>query len=355
MRMFWELIREQKGQGIVEYGLILALVAMATLASVGDSVGNSVGDNIVKANVTFLEPIDRVEKPLDKEEGPLDKEEGPLDKEEVVDPREERVDHLVKNEGYVPVSSADELENLLKNKTQVSGEGTKWEGQYELGLNKKYIQASDIDLGGIKRVKPIGGKSRPFKGTFDGGGYVMSGLSVSQKSKDYGGLFGRAVGATFENIGLVNVDIKGDEFVGGLVGHQSKGSTIVNSYVEGNVFGDGDNVGGLVGYQQRESSVVGSYANVSVQGKGDFTGGLVGNQERNSFVKNSYALGKVSSKGDYVGGLMGRNAGSVITDSSWANDVTHEGVGVARGKFSHVNVVGRPRIEIEGIIMDLIQ
>ena len=52
--------------------------------------------------------------------------------------------------------------------------------------------------------------------------------------------------AEITNVGLLDVDITGNNRVGGLVGDNSGGGTITNSYATGTASGN-NNVGGLVG------------------------------------------------------------------------------------------------------------
>ena len=60
------------------------------------------------------------------------------------------------------------------------------------------ILTANIDLGGEENPwTPIGNKSAQFKGTFDGGYHVISGLYVSGTT--YSGLFGNVKGGTVKN------------------------------------------------------------------------------------------------------------------------------------------------------------
>ena len=66
---------------------------------------------------------------------------------------------------------------------------------------------------------PIGNISDPFTGTFNGNGHTITGLLINRLDISNVGLFG-AIGAsgTVSNVGLINVNIHGNNFVGGLVG-----------------------------------------------------------------------------------------------------------------------------------------
>ena len=133
--------------------------------------------------------------------------------------------------------------------------------------------------------QPIGDSSTAFTGQFEGNGFTISNLTIDRNGTfRYGffvvGFFGfTSDEAEIANVGLLNVNITGNDRVGGLVGFNR--GTITNSYATGSVSGN----------------------NVST---GDVVGGLVGGN--GGTITNSYATGSVS--GDYrVGGLVGSNEG----------------------------------------------
>ena len=109
--------------------------------------------------------------------------------------------------------------------------------------------------------------------------------------------------------------VKGDWYVGGVVGCSSGGSSasasVTNCYNIGDVSGS-DHVGGVVGYNAvtpwGDSSVTNCYNTGSVSGP-DSVGGVVGYNDGGS-VTNSYNTGKVSG-GNTVGGVVGYNSGNV--------------------------------------------
>ena len=161
--------------------------------------------------------------------------------------------------------------------------------------------------------QPIGdSSSNAFTGKFEGNGFTISNLKINRSDTGNVGLFGTVEQeAEITNVGLLGVDIMGDNFVGSLVGWNS-GSTITNSYVTGSVSGFGDNVGGLVGWNS-SGTITNSYATGFVLGSGSSVGGLVG--ENSGTITNSYAKGSVAGSGDSVGGLVGGNSSGTITNS----------------------------------------
>ena len=150
---------------------------------------------------------------------------------------------------------------------------------------------------------PIGNSTDPFATTFEGNGHTIRHLFVDRNT-DYVGLFGHTEGAFFviRHVVLTNVEVTGNDYVGGLVGRNAGG--ISGSCVTGQVSGH-TYTGGLVGYN--DSGITGSYATGQVSGH-TYTGGLVG---YNSFaIVGSCATGRVSGS-DRVGGLSGTSGHSI--------------------------------------------
>ena len=164
--------------------------------------------------------------------------------------------------------------------------------------------------------EPIGNNESPFNGTFDGNGHEISDLNIKRGGTSGIGIFGfTSEEVEIKDIGLVDVDVKGLGYVGGLVGY-NKG-TISDSHVTGEVSGV-SSIGGLVGLSQ-EGDVKTSYATSDVSGMGGTVGGLVGLSHS---IHESYATGDVSGSGA-VGGLVGLTRGT-ISRSFATGDVNGE-------------------------------
>lgn len=73
----------------------------------------------------------------------------------------------------------------------------------------------NLDLTGWA-CTPIGTNAYPFKGTFDGDGNVITGITVKEKGN--AGLFGVLAG-TVKNLTLSGASVSGSGYVGGLVGY----------------------------------------------------------------------------------------------------------------------------------------
>lgn len=149
-----------------------------------------------------------------------------------------------------------------------------------------------------------------YKGTFDGGGYTISGLKVS--GDDYVGLFGCIKDATIKNL-KVSGKVTGKDYVGGIVGRADGSAKIQNchNYCEVESSGGRQHTGGIVGYA-KDSSTISDCGNVgkvslSSPGPGEYVvGGVVGWKE-NGTVQNCYNMGQVSGTGFNVdaGGIVG--------------------------------------------------
>ena len=139
-----------------------------------------------------------------------------------------------------------------------------------------------------------------FRAVLDGNGHRIAGLHVDRPETDYVGLFG-ATFALIEDLRLVDVDVAGARYVGGLVGYARTpyiGRTITGCLVTGKVEGVFE-VGGLLG---RSNQIVeASFSTAAVTGT-DNVGGVVGGAVGE--VRRSFATGTVSGEST-VGGLVG--------------------------------------------------
>ena len=188
---------------------------------------------------------------------------------------------------------------------------------------------TNIDLTG-KDWTPIGTSySNTYKGTFDGGGHTIKGLTVTTND-EYAGLFGRLGEAgTVKNVVMEGVQITSNQInggsIGGVVGF-SRG-TIENCTVSGSVSGT-VYVGGVVGAQWG-GSITGCSSSATVKGMVD-VGGVVGQTNGNTTLTACYATGKVTleidpQKNISGGGLVGFNGGSSLLACYATGNVTSTG------------------------------
>ncbi|QJD86607.1 S-layer homology domain-containing protein [Cohnella herbarum] len=211
------------------------------------------------------------------------------------------------------IAHADQL-NDVRNHLEVPG--------------NYFILTADIDLSSYSTDvgwAPI----NDFNGNIDGKGYTITGLTINRPIESNIGLFGiTSDGSSIANMKLENVNVKGENQVGGLVGRHQNG-TISNSYVSGSVSGifdpiswqNGRSVGGLVG--TNEGTINTSYSTAGLKGA-SYIGGLVG--ENNGTIDNSYATGNVE-RASGAGGLVGVNNGTISNSYGSGNVEAPSGAG----------------------------
>jgi prepilin-type N-terminal cleavage/methylation domain-containing protein len=197
-------------------------------------------------------------------------------------------------------------------------------------LDGKYIVVADIDLSGYSDGRgwtPIGERDKvvtddhEFTGIFDGGNYVISNLTINRSSDDQG-LFGYINGAEIRNVKLVNININGGRYTGGLVGHSQR-SLITDCSVTGNVSG-GSHTGGLIGRcDNSEPTIVSGCSTAGSVSGGNYTGGLVGTTY--GPISNSFATNTVEGSGQCTGGLVGQNYGGTISHCYSTGEVSNTG------------------------------
>lgn len=255
--------------------------------------------------------------------------------------------YIIEDDGSYTVYNADGLMNIAE---LVNGGKT----DINITLDK------NIDLTG-KAWTPIGTDyDNSYKGTFDGGGHTITGLTFTTNdefaglfgwlnragtvknvvmegvqitsNQIYGGSIGGVVGnswGTIENCS-VSGSVNGEVYVGGVVGKQTSGSMTgcsSSATVKGTV-----NVGGVAGESWGSMTACYATGNVTLEiypGKDISGGGVVGFKGGNS-VLACYATGNVNSKGSstgnvHIGGLFGYKYATAIA-CYWKNN-KEQGIG----------------------------
>ena len=102
-------------------------------------------------------------------------------------------------------------------------------------------------------------------------------------------------------------EIKGEEFIAGIVGANFTMGDVSKSYNKGNISGV-NNVGGIVG--TNNASVTSVYNTGDIKTEGYRAGGICGQNATDSFIYNSYNIGKVEGL-ESVGGVVGGDFGTI--------------------------------------------
>ena len=187
----------------------------------------------------------------------------------------------------------------------------------------------NIDLTG-KDWTPIGTDyDNSYKGTFDGGGHTITGLTFTTND-EFAGLFGWLNRAgTVKNVVMEGVQITSNQIYGGSIGGVVGYSwgTIENCSVSGSVSGT-VYVGGVVG-AQIGGSITGCSSSATVKGTVD-VGGVAGQTNSSATLTACYATGNVTieinpTKNIAGGSLVGMNAGSSLLACYATGNVTSTG------------------------------
>ena len=234
----------------------------------------------------------------------------------------------------------------------------------------------NIDLTG-KDWTPIGTDyNNSYKGTFDGGGHTITGLTFTTNdefaglfgwlnragsvknvvmegvqitsNQIYGGSIGGVVGygwGTIENCS-VSGSVSGTVYVGGVVGVQIGGS-ITGCSSSATVKGTVD-VGGVAGQTNSSATLTACYATgnviIEMDPKKNIAGGSLVGMNAGSSLLACYATGNVTSTGSstgylHIGGFLGNNYANVMTACYWKNN--HEqGIGYNKKSTEATKVDG---------------
>ncbi len=198
------------------------------------------------------------------------------------------------------------------------------------------------DAGYAATWTPIGRNSTYlFRGTFDGDGHVITGLTTPSAYGDFSGLFGY-VGSegTVQNVGIEDGNISGEYSAGGVAGRNY--GTVTNCYFTGKVTGN-HGVGGVVG--NNHGTVRNSYSLGTVSGEKNI-GGVVGFNDDGTVV-NCYNIGSVTANSFYPGGVVGYNTGSSTVEYCYYNSEILNDI-PAIGNGSETNAEGLSTAEMTG-------
>lgn len=210
------------------------------------------------------------------------------------------------------ISTADQLK-LFRDIVNGTGGQTQNRGAYA-------VLTTNIDLNN-EPWTPIGnyteGNQIYYEGTFDGGGYTISGLNVTGKFR-CASLFGAVKGGTIKNLTVAgnvshNYSSTGlDCHVGGIVGSALDAATIENCSNNCSVTGgSGDFIGGIAGSNINNARIIDCYNVGTITGTIIETGGVTGFNM--GTISNCYNVGtiKMLHNSNAVGEIVGNNVGTV--------------------------------------------
>lgn len=233
-------------------------------------------------------------------------------------------------DGAHQVSTADQLKAVARG-----GDDTG-----DCGRRALYLQTQTIHLTGLWVPIPFS-----FRGTYDGGGHHISGLTVALPEVGLGasnaGMFSVLGNAgQLRNVHLMGASVTGNRnTVGMFAGYMDFGSRIVASSASGTVVGVSPIqwAGGFTGYNL--GTIQTSYSSASVSGT-ERVGGIAG--ENVFVIRDSYSTGTVTGT-NFVGGIVGDNSQDIFNSYS---------TGAVSGTSSVGGLVGRDTSLVENSFFD---
>ncbi|MBU1145496.1 MAG: hypothetical protein KJ971_06555 [Firmicutes bacterium] len=203
-----------------------------------------------------------------------------------------------------------------------------------IDMSKSYILMNDLDLQDIEWI-PLGSYLTPYDGTFDGNGFTISNMSITNKNDYYNGLFA-SISGNILNLTLDQASIAySSNFISyaGLLAGSTTGD-VTNVTVSGDITitstSGNTYVGLLAGFTSANitatmiaeefvpNTISGIYAEGSIDATCPnflFAGGLIG-KAYNSEVLDSFVNVGITAKTNiyraYVGGLIGHHYGGIL-------------------------------------------
>lgn len=238
------------------------------------------------------------------------------------------------------ISTPEELAGLAYNVNK----GTSYSNKYFLMTNDIYLNdtrnySSWDEVPPANQWTPIGGhdismeknNTYNFEGIFNGNNHTVYGMYYLNNNLNYVGLFGYVQNATISNVKISKSYIKGNSYVGGMVGYAvtkdiystkdyKEKTSILNCYTSIKVNGIDSYIGGVVGYlyidrmAYIENGDIATYIDMcsntdDIIGN-SYVGGIVGYADIYSYPPETMCITKCFNtamiSGDkYVGGIVG--------------------------------------------------
>lgn len=232
---------------------------------------------------------------------------------------------LVMALGVTTISWASEVENVAQT---TKGNTTTQYSSLAEALNAAK-DGGTVEL--LKNVTltgnwtTVGTETEPFKGTFDGKGYTITGLIIPTSDNEYMGFIGMLDGGTVKNVKFASVSVTGKNDVGTAVGRIINGGIVSGVQVLGGTVSGAKRVGGVVG-SIKASGTVSDCTNAAVVTANDRNaGGIVGSAYytetgKQMYITNCVNNGAVTASGvcGVCGGIVSLSAANVSGNTNTA-------------------------------------
>ena len=229
---------------------------------------------------------------------------------------------LVMALGVTTISWASEVENVAQT---TKGNTTTQYSSLAEALNAAK-DGGTVEL--LKNVTltgnwaTVGTETEPFKGTFDGKGYTITGLIIPTSDNEYMGFIGMLDGGTVKNVKFASVSVTGKNDVGTAVGRIINGGIVSGVQVLGGTVSGAKRVGGVVG-SIKANGTVSDCTNAAVVTANDRNaGGIVGSAYytetgKQMYITNCVNNGAVTASG-VCGGIVSLSAANVSGNTNTA-------------------------------------
>ena len=213
---------------------------------------------------------------------------------------------------------------------------------HESFAGKTVKLGGNVDLNGVNwtPIGRIGNTSTDFtyafKGTFDGQGYTISNLDVTNEG--WAGVFGIAHSAEIKNLKVSNVAIASNRMAGAIVGqiygsvnncHVANAEIMVVPNAVGDSYDNGDKVGGIVGWlgdNGNNRTLTGCSATDVKLGAYRDVAGIAGYVASSTTVSGNRVVGleisvdqteyHYGNKDTNAGAIYGRTGGAIVDDGT---------------------------------------
>jgi hypothetical protein len=274
--------------------------------------------------------------------------------------------NLSATDGVLPGSGTDDDPFLLSDYLDLCAIADSGMDMVYRLVNNIDASASDTANGG-EGFLTIGTYSDEFYGKIHGGGFSINNLYINRPGSEDVSFIGnlRGTGALIDSLNMINCNINGSRYVGGITANIEAGGIVTDCYVSGRVNTGSYEAGGITSYSSNaiirncvsEATVSGtlyiggigghlyytsiqgcrttgyisgshsiagivgeaigttvtdSYSTCKIPGYG-YVGGIVGFANGSSSVNRCYYTGDLSGH-QYLGGICGLSQGSSITD-----------------------------------------
>ena len=244
-------------------------------------------------------------------------------------------DGIARNRDFTEVYTIQTLNGgydtpwLVYDETTLRKVGTGADGW---GLDSGYLQIDSITLK-AGNFNSIGSYASEFLGSYtvascNNAYHTITGLTIEEQLSSNHGLFG-CIGINMPHIPkpyirgvtLIDCDISGQYFIGGIVGYNT-GGTVEECSVRGLITGE-STIGGIVGANDG-GFVINCSAIGDIAGTNNEIGGVVGNNLSGGTVEKCLFSGTVKGE-ENTGGVVGYNSYSYVFNCYAAGDITGTG------------------------------